>query len=102
MLDCNNPDYSRPARQPLHLGEGRCVCGIQAVLLPLWSQGPLTPLPNQIGRVVISSGSGAKDVETLGDQLREMPPGPVVGKFDDKRGEIQYDPSVMHLAVEGG
>jgi hypothetical protein len=51
---------------------------------------------------VISSGSGAKDVETLGDQLREMPPGPVVGKFDDKRGEIQYDPSVMHLAVEGG
>ena len=54
-----------------------------AWLLVFYDCGQKAPLPPLADRVVMGSGGGAKDVGTFGDQLIEVPPGPVVGEFDD-------------------
>jgi hypothetical protein len=45
--------------------------------------GQKAPLPPLTDRVVMDSGGGTKDVGTFGDQLIEVPAGPVAGGFDD-------------------
>ena len=40
----SNSDYSRSARQLLHMHDGKCVGDIDGVFFRLWAEGPLTPI----------------------------------------------------------